>query len=68
MSELGPVAAAVAVHCSEHPAVTMNRVTSASPMTRGGFVLTGEAAPIVEAGAVFGFIIVAAEHMLRAVQ
>jgi len=47
----------------------MNKVTSASPMTRGGFVCTAEAAgSIVAVGAEFGIVIVAAEHMLSGVQ
>jgi hypothetical protein len=47
----------------------MNKVTSASPMTRGGFVCTAEAAgSIATVGAEFGIVIVAAEHMLSGVQ
>ena len=34
-SELGPVAAAVAVHCNVHPAVTRNSVVSRRPIARG---------------------------------
>jgi hypothetical protein len=37
-NELGPIAAAVAVHCSEQLAVTMNRVTSTTPRVRFGAV------------------------------
>jgi hypothetical protein len=38
-------------------------------MTRGGFVLTAESAgSIVAVGAEYGFVIVAAEHMLSEVQ
>src|SRR5271167_4048589 len=34
--ELGPVAAAVAVHCNVHPAVTRNSVVSRRPIAGGG--------------------------------
>src|SRR3981081_4946770 len=34
ISALGPVAAAVAVHCRLQPAVTMNRATSRTPSAR----------------------------------
>jgi hypothetical protein len=40
-NELGPIAAAVAVHCSEQLAVTMNRVTSTTPRLRFGAGVVG---------------------------
>lgn len=35
-SELAPVAAASAVHCRVHPAVTTNKVVCTRPMAGGG--------------------------------
>ena len=40
-NELGPIAAAVAVHCSVQLAVTMNRVTSTTPSVRFGAGVVG---------------------------
>jgi hypothetical protein len=49
--ELGPVAAAVAVHCNVHPAVTRNSVVSKRPIAGDGRTGVDVALPSVRVSA-----------------